>query len=290
MKTALKIGFSTTTQHWKSTLLHSRFLIFTFILVTLLECLLWNELSELISWIIGRYNYSNSIINVDVLDLSDNSNSLANYLSYASRNFFYEFIILNSFFLGVYYHHTGFPEQGDRSTSGDNILDVPIEQSSRPTLGLVLKYIEKEDRTYYFKILFLFIVVQFFGGIVGNFFYNIFALVGSIYYLFFGLTTYLFLLLLYFNWLDIPFSKFNNSKDKWLLIIVCGLFFPNAGWFIWSLINSIGEIAAYTFSGFSKIGAFVRFLGLIAYCMLLVPFLSIFYSQTLIYFKNEEEA
>lgn len=289
MKTALKIGFSTTTQHWKSTLLHSRFLIFTFILITLLESFLLHEVSHLISLIIGGYGYSMSILSVDVLDLSDSSSSLATYLSNLNGSCFYEFIILNSFFLGVYYHQTGFPEEAETSSNADNILDVPIEQR-RPTLGLVLQYIEKENRVYYFKIILLFIVLQLLGGMVGNLLYEVFLFAGHIFYWFFGQLIYLLLLFLYLKWLDIPFVKIQENKDKWLLIIVCGLLLPNAGWYIWGMINSIGNIVTYLFSGFSAIGTLSQFLGTIAYYMLLVPFISIFYSQTLIYFKNEQEA
>jgi hypothetical protein len=289
MKTALKIGFSTTTQYWKSTLLHSRFLIFTFILITLLESFLLYEVIRIVGFLSLDYN-SISIFSVDVLDLSDNANSLASYLSNLSRNFFYELLLLNSFFLGVYYHHAGFPEQSETQPRIDTILDVPIDGNRRPTLGLVLQYIEKENRTYYFKIVLLFIVAQILGGMIGDVLYRIFTFAGHVYYWLFQLLPYLLLLLLYLKWLDIPFSKFRENKEKWLVVIICGILVPNMGWYLLSVINSIVNIVTYAFSSFTEVGKLLRFFAMVACYMLMVPFISIFYSQTLIYFKNEQEA
>lgn len=288
MKTALKIGFSTTTQHWKSTLLHSKYLIFTFVLLTLLESFFLHEICQLIGGIFGSSSYLRSIINVDVFDFSGNKDSLLVYLLNLNRNFFYEFLVLNSFFLGVYYHHTGFPQQSSSGPKIDNILDVPIEQNQRPTLGLVLQYIQKETRTYYFKIILLFIVIQFLGAIVGNLIFNILYFAGQIYELLFRLIPYLLLLLLYLKWLEIPFAKFWENKHKWLVIVICAILVPNIGLYIGECINSIIYVVSNLFFGFGD--TLLYFLSGIAYYMLLVPFISIFYSQTLIYFKNEEEA
>jgi len=289
MKTALKIGFSTTTKYWKSTLLHSKFLIFTFILITLLECFLLHEVGQAVGWLSLKYN-SISIFSVDVLDLSDNENSLASYLSNLSRHFFYGLLLLNSFFLGVYYHQAGFPEQGEINPRIDNVLDVPIGSNRRPTLGLVLKYVEKKNRIYYFKILLLFIVAQILGGMIGDVLYRIFTLAGHVYYWLFDLLPYLLLLLLYLKWLDIPFGEFGKNKHKWLIIIVCGVLVPTVGSYILNVIDSIVDIVTYAFLSVTEVGTLLYFLGEIAYYMLLIPFISIFYSQTLIYFKNEQEA
>jgi hypothetical protein len=290
MKTALKIGFSTTTQYWKSTLLHSKFLIFTFILITLLESFLLHEGSQILSSLTRGSDYSRSIINVDVLDFSNASGSLVSYLLTLSRSYLYEFIIINSFFLGVYYYHTGFYEQGKTSPSLDNVLDVPINQTQRPTLDRVLQYINKETRIYYLKGILLFLVVQFFGGVVGNSLYDLFTFAGELFYSLFRLTPYLLLLFLYLKWLEIPFSEFWKNKDKWLLIIICGILVPSMGWYIWKIINSILDILTDAVSNFVEVALLFQFLGEIAYYMLLIPFISIFYSQTLIYFKNEQEA
>jgi hypothetical protein len=291
MKTALKIGFSTTTQHWKSTLMQSKSLIFTFILFALFESFLLNEVIHLIGWTEINYGYSKSIFSVDLLDFFDNDDSLASYLSSLSRSFFYEFLILNSFFLGVYYHHTGFPKQGETNSARlDNVLDVPMEENGRATLSLVLQYVTKETRVYYFKIILLFIIAQFLGGIIGNYLYRIFTFAGQVYYLVFGQLIYFLLLLLYLKWLDLPFYKISENKYKWMLLVVGGLLLPNAGWYIWSALYSVVKIVTNLLSGFGDIKLLLQFLTGIAYYMLLVPFISIFYSQTLIYFKHEQEA
>lgn len=289
MKTALKIGFSITIEHWKSTLLYSRFLIFTFILITLLESFLLYEVSQILGSLSWSYN-SISIINVDLLNLSDDVNSLASYLYRLSRNSFHELILLNSFFLGVYYHYTGFPKHGENSSNIDTVLDVPIETNQRPSIGLVVQYVKKENRIYYFKMILLFIVVEIVGEVVGDLLYRILTVVGYAYYWLFRLVPYFLLLLLYLKWLDLPFSTFWKHKEKWLLVIVGGLFVPVLSSYILVLSNSILNIVSYAFLSITEIGNLMHFFARIAYYMLLVPFISIFYSQTLIYFQNEQEA
>jgi hypothetical protein len=292
MKKALKIGFSTTTQYWKSTLIQSKFLIFTFILAALLESFILHEVSQVFALLGLNSSYYDpiSILNVNFLDFSDEENSLATYLSRLIRSGFFEFTLLNSFFLGVYYHRVGFPkEKNINRTSMDTVLDTPIE-TRRPTLGFVLQHVEKESRTYYFKILILFIVLEVIGGIIGNSLYSVLVILGYTYYWLFQLLPYLLLLLLYLKWLDLPFSKFWESKDKWILVIVCGVFVPFMGSYISSMIHAVLNVLTYAVSGFTEINNLMSFVGSITYFMLLVPFISIFYSQTLIYFKNEEEA
>lgn len=296
MKTALKIGFSTTTQHWKSTLLQSKFLIFTFILAALLESFLLHEVSQIVDLMGLRNNYydSRSILAVDLLDLSDKEGSLTSYLLTLTRSHFYDFVLLNSFFLGVYYHKVGFPNQEETNSNPnlDAILDTPIEANSKPTLSIVLQHTEKENRVYYFKILMLLIFLELLAGVVGNLLYSVLSILGYVYYWLLGLLPYSLLLLLYLNWLDIPFSKFWENQHKWLLIIVCGVLIPLFGGYLSGMIHSMLNVVGYAISGLGLIemNNLLRFLGYIAYLMLVVPFISIFYSQTLIYFKNEEEA
>lgn len=290
MKTALKIGFSTTTQHWKSTLQQSKFLIFTLILATLLESSLFHELSQILGWLNLNADYYDlrSIVDINLLDLSDNQGSLGDYLSGLSSSFFYELIILNSFFLGVYYHHRGFWLEDETSSSGgmETILDTPIK-NRQGSLSQVFQYIEKENRLYYFKILILLIFVQVIGGIIGRFLYETFIVVGYTYYWLFRLVPYLLLLLLYLKWLDIPFSKFWGNQYKWSAVVVFTILIPIIGSYIFSIIIAIPTILAYVLSSFIEINNILYFLVNIVYFMLLVPFISIFYSQTLIYFKNE---
>lgn len=293
MKTALKIGFSTATQHWKTTLLESKFLIFTFILATLIESALLHELIHLLSWVGLKSSYygSTSIIYVDLLDFSDNGNSLGHYLSSLNQSYFYELIVLNSFFLGVYYHRAGFPkEEENNDIPGiDNILDVPMENRAH-RLGQVMQYVEKENRRYYFKIVLLFLVLQIIGGLIGSFFYMLSNFTGYTYSLLFRFLPYLLLILLYLRWLGLSFDRFWGSKNKWLLIIIFAALVPYAGGYIFKMINATLSILAYAVSDMIGITEFLRFFANVAYLMLLIPFISIFYSQTLIYFKDEQEA
>lgn len=293
MKTALKIGFSMATQHWRGLFFQTRFFILTFVLLTLLESFVLFEANQLLRWLDFNATYyrSGSIVGVNFFDFSNVEGSLGNYLLDLTNNFFFELIILNTFFLGVYYHYVGFPtnDTPNKNTAVDNVLDVPIE--NKPiSLDHVLSHIEKESRVHYFKLLVVFFILQFVGNMIGRVVYDIAIIVGYSYYWLFHLLPYVLLLLLYLKWLNIPFGQFWKRKNKWFAILVLTVCVPAIGSYIFSMVFSILTILSYSFSTIIELDNLMRFLGNVIYIVLLIPFLSIFYSQTLIHLKDEQEA
>lgn len=293
MKTALKIGFHEATQHWKAILLQSKLLIGTFILITLLESLVLFEASQLLRWLDFNDNYyrSGSLIGVNLLDSSNTKGSLGNYLLDLTNNFFFELSILNTFFLGVYYHHTGFPTSDTPSRATiDNVLDEPIE-NKQASFSQVMTYTEKDSKIHYFRILIVFIVLGFVGDMFGRMVYDISIVIGYTYYWLFRLLPYFLLLLLYLKWLNMPFNQLWQQNHKWVLILVFMICVPTIGSYVFGMIYSALSIFSYISSVLiSETDNLMRFLSSIIYIVLLVPFLSVFYSQTLIYLKNEQEA
>lgn len=291
MKTALKIGFNKTTQHWKAALVESRSLIAKIILVTLLESFFLHECVLLLAFDVNNYYSFKSIVDVDILDFSDNENSVIIYLLGMTRSFFYELTILNSFFLGVYWHHTGLPKTGTRNStpSMDNVLDVPIEHK-QGRLTEVLQYIEKSVRIRYFQMVVLLIVIQIIGNLIGNFLYDVLILVGYTYYWILGMVPYLLLLLLYLKWLGLSFEQFWQANGKWIGIVVGAIVLPSIGRYVGRIIRTVLVVIIAVFAEVVNINALLGFISILLYSFLWLTLIGIFYSQTLIYFKNEQEA
>lgn len=292
MKIALKIGFNATVEYWQVTLLQSKKILLTFILLALVESFLLHEISLLFSSFGFTKNYysASSIVDINLLSISDTSLSLSNYLLELSQDFFYEFIIFNSFILGVYYHNIGFSKDNNSTTiTADDVLDVPIE-NRQPTISQALKYISQDVRVYYIKLVVLLIAIHLLGGIIGNLLYSVFNVFGYIWYWSMRMIPYLLLLLLYLKWLNIPLQKFWEIKEKWLLIFVFAILIPVLGGYIVSMISAVVTSFSYFLSSIIEISNLLLFATTIIYVSLLIPFISIFYSQTLTYLKNETEA
>jgi len=292
MKIALKIGFNATVEYWQVTLLQSKKILLTFILLALVESFLLHEISLLFSSFGFTTNYysASSIVNINLLSISDTPLSLSNYLLELSQDFFYEFIIFNSFILGVYYHNIGFSKDNDSTTiTADDVLDVPIE-NRQPTISQALKYISKDVRVYYIKLVVLLIVIHLLGGIIGNLLYSVFNVFGYTWYWSMRMIPYLLLLFLYLKWLNIPLQKFWEIREKWLLIFVFAILIPVLGGYIVSMISAVVTSFSYFLSSIIEISNLLLFATTIIYVSLLIPFISIFYSQTLTYLNNETEA
>lgn len=281
MKEALKIGFNTAIDHWLIILKTSFLFLILVGLVSFLESLLLHEIILFIKGAFGisMYNSSTSLFTTSL----DMMSIKTHYYEIPTKTM----MVLNSFWVGVYYAKVGFPKKESGTPYIDEVLDLPFNNSKENSIVELIQGIGRKEWREYLLCVTVFVLIKVSGSYVGIFSWSFSYLI----YWLQDRVAFIMLVFLYWRWARVSTVEWFNKKDMLEMSLVFILLYPSlVNCTLWFVVESIISVVRFFRMEYMDVVAELVsiLLNLIGHIILL-PFVAIVYSQTLLNLTNESD-